>query len=104
MSDTNTKTTWMRRYTTDPERIEEFIDFLTSRVIPVRESRGFIIEQGWVNPEGTQLTWFVSYEGSPEDFAAAEKAWEESEDRAQVFADAPAYVTAKDLQQARQIF
>lgn len=104
MSENTTKTTWMRRYTTDPALIEEFIEFLTTKVIPVRESRGFIVEQGWVNPDGTQLTWFVSYEGTPEEFAAAEKAWEESDDRAQVFAGAPAYVTGKDLQPARRAF
>ncbi|WFP17345.1 hypothetical protein [Citricoccus muralis] len=104
MSETTTKTTWMRRYTTDPGLIDQFIEFLTRQVIPAREARGFIVEQGWVNPEGTQLTWFVSYAGTPEEFAAAEKAWEESEDRAQVFAGAPAYVSAKDLQQARRVF
>lgn len=104
MSETTTKTTWMRRYTTDPDLIDQFIEFLTHQVIPAREARGFIVEQGWVNPEGTQLTWFVSFEGTPEEFAAAEKAWEESEDRAKVFAGAPAYVTGKDLQPARRVF
>lgn len=91
------RTTWMRRYTLDPELADEFVQFLTTQVIPAREALGFTVESIWIDSDKSQLTWFVSRLGDAEEFAAAEKQWEESQVRAEIFADAPAYVTAKDL-------
>lgn len=94
---TTERTTWMRRYTLDPALAEEFVEFLTTKVIPAREGLGFTVESMWLNTEKTELTWFVSRPGSAEDFAAAEKHWEESELRAEIFAGRPQYVTGKEL-------
>lgn len=91
------RTTWMRRYTLDPALAEQFLDFLRTSVFPARESRGFTVESVWLDSDHAQLTWFVSYPGNAEDYAAAEKAWEESSERAEIFAGTPAFVTGKDL-------
>ncbi|WP_147108030.1 hypothetical protein [Nesterenkonia populi] len=93
------RTTWMRRYTLDPALADQFVEFLRTKVIPAREGRGFTVESMWLDDDKSQLTWFVSRPGSAEDFADAEREWEESEERAEIFAEAPKYVTGKDLRQ-----
>ncbi|WP_022873226.1 hypothetical protein [Nesterenkonia alba] len=100
---TENRTTWMRRYTLDPQLAEEFVQFLTTKVIPARESRGFTIESIWLAKDHSELTWFVSRPGSAEDFAAAEREWEESQQRAEIFADAPKYVLSKDLREVTRL-
>lgn len=97
------RTTWMRRYTLDPALADEFVQFLTTRVIPAREELGFTVESIWVDSDKSQLTWFVSRLGSAEEFSAAEQQWEASAVRAEIFAGAPAYVTAKDLRQVTRL-
>lgn len=97
------RTTWMRRYTLDPELADEFVEFLTRHVIPAREELGFTAESIWIDADKSQLTWFVSHAGDADEFAAAEHQWENSEARAAIFADAPAYVTGKDLRRVTQL-
>ena len=96
-ADAPERTTYMRRYQLDPALAQEFVGFLTKKVIPTREERGFTVESIWLSYGMDELTWFVSRFGDREEFAQAEKAWEDSPERAEIFADAPAYVTAKDL-------
>lgn len=102
-SDTAERTTWMRRYTLDPALAEEFVDFLTKQVFPAREGRGFTVESVWLDHDKSQLTWFVSRLGSSEEFAAAEQQWENSEERAQIFAGTPQFVTAKDVREVTRL-
>ncbi|WP_261624397.1 hypothetical protein [Nesterenkonia marinintestina] len=94
-----TRTTWMRRYTIDPELAEEFLAFLRDEVIPAREQFGFRVEQMWIDADRTQLTWFVSRAGDSAAYAAAEQEWEQSEIRGILFADKPKYALAKDLRE-----
>lgn len=102
-TDAAERTTWMRRYTLDPALAAEFVEFLTTEVIPARESRGFTVETIWLDHDSAQLTWFVSRLGGSEEFAAAEREWEESEQRAAIFAGRPQYVTAKDLREVTRL-
>lgn len=97
------RTTWMRRYSLEPALAEEFVQFLTKEVIPAREDRGFTVESIWLSADMDELTWFVSRPGTAEEFAQAESAWEESEERARIFAGKPAYVTAKDLREVTRL-
>lgn len=97
------RTTWMRRYTLDPGLAEEFVQFLTKQVIPAREELGFTVESIWIDSDKSQLTWFVSRLGNADEFSAAERQWEESAVRAELFANAPAYVTGKDLRQVTRL-
>ena len=90
------RTTMMRRYTTDPELLDEFVQFLRTEVFPAREQRGFTVESVWLSAEKDELTWFVSRPGTREEFDRAEQEWEESEERGRIFAGRPAYVLAKD--------
>lgn len=103
MTERAENTTWMRRYTLDPALAEEFVEFLTKEVIPARESRGFTVEAIWLDHDSSQLTWFVSRPGSSEEFAAAERDWEESDQRAGIFAGKPKYVTGKDLREVTRL-
>lgn len=91
------RTTWMRRYTLDPELADEFVEFLSDKVFPARQKLGFTVESVWLDDDKSQLTWFVSRAGDADDFAAAEQQWEDSSVRAEIFAGTPAYVTGKDL-------
>lgn len=102
-ADTAERTTWMRRYTLDPALAEEFVQFLSKEVFPAREGRGFTIESVWLDNDKSQLTWFVSRLGSSAEFAAAEQAWEDSEERAEIFAGRPQYVTGKDLREVTRL-
>lgn len=97
------RTTWMRRYTLDPAVADEFVEFLTTKVAPARQDLGFTIESMWLDADKSQLTWFVSRPGDAEEYAAAERGWEESDIRAAIFADAPAAVTGKDLRQVSRL-
>jgi len=97
------RTTWMRRYTLDPQLADEFVEFLTRRVIPAREELGFTAESVWLDADKSQLTWFVSRAGDADEYAAAEQHWEDSQVRAAIFADAPAYVRGKDLRRVTQL-
>lgn len=97
------RTTWMRRYTLDPALADKFVEFLTQQVIPARKARGFIIGSIWLDEDKSQLTWFVSRLGTSEEFAAAEREWEESQQRAEIFAGTPKYVTAKDLREVTRL-
>lgn len=97
------RTTWMRRYTLDPALADEFVEFLTTRVIPAREELGFTVESMWIDREKSQLTWFVSRLGTAEEFSSAEQDWEQSEIRARIFADAPRYVLDKDLRKVTRL-
>lgn len=96
-ADAPERTTFMRRYALDPALAQEFVSFLTKKVIPAREERGFTVESMWLSDGMDELTWFVSRFGDREEFAQAEQAWEDSPERAEIFAGAPKYVTAKDL-------
>lgn len=102
-SQTPGRTTWMRRYTTDPALADEFAEFVTTHVFPARRAHGFIVEDAWLSEDREQFTWFVSVEGSAEDFDRAERNWEESEDRARIFAGTPKYVLDKDLRPVRRL-
>ncbi|WP_150462060.1 hypothetical protein [Nesterenkonia ebinurensis] len=102
-SDAAQRTTWMRRYTLDPALAEKFVQFLTTKVIPAREDRGFTVESIWLDNDLSELTWFVSRLGDSEEFAAAERDWEESQERAEIFAGTPTYVTAKDLRDVTRL-
>lgn len=97
------RTTWMRRYTLDPSLAEEFVQFLTKEVIPAREGRGFTVESIWLSADMDELTWFISRPGTEQEFLEAEKAWDESEERAGIFAGKPAYVTSKDLRRVTRL-
>lgn len=96
-------TTWMRRYTLDPELADEFVEFLTSKVLPARQKMGFTVESVWLDDDKSQLTWFVSRAGNAEEFSAAEQQWEESAVRAEIFAGTPAYVTGKELRRVTRL-
>lgn len=98
VADETQRTTWMRRYTLDPELAQEFVAFLRDEVFPAREQRDFTVESVWLADDSSQLTWFVSRFGTREDFAQAEQEWEASEDRARIFSGRPKYVLGKDVQ------
>ncbi|GAA3065979.1 MULTISPECIES: hypothetical protein [Actinomycetes] len=97
------RTTLMRRYRLDPELAQEFVAFLRDEVFPAREERGFTVESVWLAADSTELTWYVSRFGTAEEFAAAEKEWEESEERARIFSGRPKYVLDKDLTQVTRL-
>lgn len=97
------RTTWMRRYTLDPQAADEFVRFLTTQVMPAREEWGFTVESMWVAADKSQLTWFVSWPGDAGEFAAAERQWEQSQTRAEIFAGAPQAITAKDLRRVERL-
>jgi hypothetical protein len=99
VTDTAERTTWMRRYTLEPSLADQFVEFLSKEVFPAREGRGFTIESVWLDCDKSQLTWFVSRRGSSAEFAEAEQAWEDSEERAEIFAGKPPFVTGKDVRE-----
>lgn len=102
-SSATASTTWMRRYTIDPELADEFATFVTGQVLPARAAFGFQIGSVWISTDRTEFTWFVTFDGDEEEFAAKEKAWEESPERAEVFAGKPKYVLGKSLGPVTQL-
>ena len=71
-------TVQLRRYEIKPEEMDAFVAAWRG-VLPVREQYGFALAFAVVDREQNEFVWAVTHDG---DFAAAEKAYYESPERA----------------------
>ena len=82
----------LRRYEIADGRMDDMVAWFPS-VIPVREKYGYTVEFAYADREANQFVWAVSYPGSVEDFEAALDGYNDSPERAQIFADFESPVT-----------
>lgn len=89
------KTTQLRRYEIEPHLFDEFVDWMTSRLIPTREAAGFTVEFAYANREASEFVWAVSVDGDHERFGEVNAAYQSSPERTAAFEGVPNYATAQ---------
>ena len=91
------KTIQLRRYEVIPEQYDEFVEWFTRAIPPVREQYGFTIEFAYENREQSEFIWAVSVEGDHERFGEINAVYSASPERAAAFEGVPVYTTAQHL-------
>jgi hypothetical protein len=91
-----TTTVQLRRYRMEPGRLAAFLDWFPA-LVPVREQFGFRVLFAYADAEHETFTWAVEHDGDDEAFTAAERVYNDSAERAAVFADFPAGIAAMEL-------
>jgi hypothetical protein len=70
----------MRTYTINPGDMEEFVALWRDHVVPARRAHGYTVLGAWNDPEDGTFVWVVGHE-APNGWAAAEKAYYDSDER-----------------------
>lgn len=83
------RTFQLRRYELDPELAEEFVNWVNSDVIPVREGFGYQVHWQYFDRANSQLIWLVSLEANETEFVARDQIWMSSPERAEVVLKMP---------------
>jgi antibiotic biosynthesis monooxygenase (ABM) superfamily enzyme len=89
-------TVQLRRYRIEPGRMPEFLAWFPA-LEPVRERYGFRVLFALADRERNTFTWAVSFDGDEAAFTAAEKAYNDSAERAAVFGTFPHCITEKEI-------
>ena len=87
----------LRRYEVVPEYFDEFVEWMSTKLIPGRRAAGFTVEFAYANREQFEYVWAVSIDGDHERFGELSAAWMNSPERAAVFAGLPEYTTAQHV-------
>jgi hypothetical protein len=74
------KTTQLRDYTIKPGELDRFAELWRTKVRPLRESKGFVVEGAWKVPSEEHFVWIVSHDG-PDGWEAANKSYYDSPER-----------------------
>ena len=82
----------LRRYEIADGRMDDMVAWFPA-IIPVREKYGFSVEFAYADRETNQFVWAVSYPGSVEEYETAMEGYNDSPERAAVFADFESPVT-----------
>ncbi|MBB3677028.1 hypothetical protein [Modestobacter versicolor] len=90
------ETVQLRRYVLEPGRMADFTAWFTT-LVPLREQFGFRVLFALAEHEHQTFTWAVAHDGDEAAFLAAEKACNDSPERAAVFATFPAVITSFEV-------
>lgn len=82
-----------RRYTMVPELFDDFLAWYRAGVPAIRAKHGFTIEWCVVDREHLQFDWLVSHPGTEDEFRAAERALESSDEWIAYLAQIPRSLT-----------
>jgi hypothetical protein len=89
-------TVQLRRYEFEPGRLADFLPWFPG-LAPVRERFGFRLLFALADHERETFTWAVAHDGDEAAFTAAEQAYNESPERAEVFATFPAGIARSEI-------
>ena len=81
----------LRTYTLEPGKLDAFVALFRDHLVAARAAYGFEVVGAWTNSEQGTFVWVVRHPG---DFAAADKAYYDSPERAALPTD-PATLLAK---------
>ncbi len=84
--------TQLRRYDIAPGRMADMVAWFPG-IIPVREQYGFTVDTAYADEEHNQFVWSVSYPGTAEEFETAVAVYNDSPERAALFAGFDSPVT-----------
>lgn len=91
------KTTQLRRYEVIPDLYDEFVAWMSAKLIPGRRAAGFTVEFAYANREQFEYVWAVSIDGDHERFGELSAAWAASPERVAIFEGVPEYTTAQHI-------
>ncbi|HEX9496768.1 MAG TPA: NIPSNAP family protein [Candidatus Limnocylindria bacterium] len=74
------KTTQLRDYTIKPGELARFSELWATKVRPLRQAKGFVIEGAWKIPSEDRFVWIVSYDGAA-GWDAANRSYYDSPER-----------------------
>lgn len=83
------RTRQLREYTIADGRMDEFEKLWRERVLPVRRMFGFTTEWSAPDHDGSRFVWMLSTAGDEAAFLRAERSYNDSSERAEVFAQLP---------------
>ena len=89
-------TVQLRRYVVEPGRMDDFLAWFPA-LVPVREQYGFRVLFALAEQEHETFTWAVAHEGDEAAFLAAQKTYQDSPERAQVFETFPAGIASMEI-------
>lgn len=96
--DRGMKTIQLRRYQLGDGTLETFMQWWSSRVVPIRDAYGFAIEFSYYLPDSNEIVWACSLDGDREHFLEVEARYDSSPERAEAFTHLPAgVILGKDL-------
>ena len=71
----------LRMYTIESGRLAQFVEEWRRSVVPLRRRLGFEVIGAWQVPADDLFVWIIAY-GGPGEFAAADRAYYDSPERA----------------------
>ena len=77
------KTIQLRRYQITPGRLDEFRDWVSQQVLPIRAKFGFGLEFMYFDTENSEFIWAASVEGDQNDFLEKQSNYDHSPERAE---------------------
>ena len=92
--------TQVRVYQIRPGELEAFVDEWREHVVPLRRRFGFDVAGAWASEEDDTFTWVLTHDG---DFAAADRAYYGSPERASLEPDPARHVLEPRAFRARPI-
>ncbi len=84
--------TQLRRYEIADGRLDDIVTWFP-KIIPVREKFGYTVDFAYADRDANEFVWAVSYPGSVADFEAALEGYNDSPERAALFAQFDSPVT-----------
>ena len=69
----------LRMYRVKPGEMDQFVEEWREGILPARRAHGFSVLGPWIVREESRFVWIVGHDG---DFAAADKAYYDSPERA----------------------
>jgi hypothetical protein len=95
-------TVQLRRYEFEPGRLADFLPWFPA-LVPVRERYGFRLLFALADSERETFTWAVAHDGDEAAFTAAETTYNDSPERAEVFATFPAGIARSEIGFAQDV-
>ena len=95
-------TVQLRRYRLEPGRMADFLAWFPT-VLPVREQFGFRVVFAYADSALETFTWAVAHDGDEAAFTAAETTYNDSPERAEVFATFPAGIARSEIGFAQDV-
>ena len=95
-------TVQLRRYEFEPGRLADFLPWFPT-LVPVRERYGFRLLFALADHQRGTFTWAVAHDGDEAAFTAAEQTYNDSPERAEVFATFPAGIARSEIGFAQDV-
>jgi hypothetical protein len=90
----------LRRYVIHKDQLDSFLAVWSGQLVPLREKYGFRVIGAWVTENRNEFVWLVTHGG---DFAAAEKEYYASPERADIRPNPSTFVAKTEVSLATSV-